>query len=339
MTLGILWFVLIAVLFAFYYVLDGFDLGSGILMPFVAKDEKEKKAVVRAIGPVWDGNEVWLLTAGGALFAAFPAAYATSFSGFYLAIMLVLFGLILRAVSIEFRIYDAKWRKLWDVLLFVGSLIPALLFGVALGNCLQGISLDVAGDYTGGFFGLLRPFPLLVGLLGLATIVMQGACWLSAKIEPGSALQLRCKQARTVMQVVVLVLVLIVSLAFFFTIDHEFAEGPSFAIAIVAAVVMILAIVVGFFMNLRDKDWISLFANSAVCVALIVLFATAMFPNLVVSTGPGASVDVASAASSDLTLTIMTVVACIGIPLVLIYHVIVYRTFRGRVAVEAEEEH
>ena len=133
-VLGILWFILIAVLIAGYFILDGFDLGAGVLSPFVAKDEKEKAIVCRSVGPVWDGNEVWLLTAGGALFAAFAPAYATTFSGFYLAIMLVLFGLIVRAVSLEYRAHDPKWKKLWDALFFLGSLLPALLFGVAIGN-------------------------------------------------------------------------------------------------------------------------------------------------------------------------------------------------------------
>ena len=170
MTLPILWFIIIAVLISAYYVLDGFDLGAGILSPFVAKTPGEKRALMTSIGPVWDGNEVWLLTAGGALFAAFAPAYATVFSGFYLAIMLVLFGLIIRAVSLEFRAHDPKWQKFWDVCFFVGSLVPALLFGVALGNCLQGVPLDAAGNYIGSFFGLLTPFPLLCGLLGLCLL-------------------------------------------------------------------------------------------------------------------------------------------------------------------------
>lgn len=334
MTLGILWFMLICLLIAIYYVLDGFDLGSAILMPFVAKTEGEKKALTQAIGPVWDGNEVWLLTAGGALFAAFPAAYATSFSGFYLAIMLVLFCLILRAVSVEFRNMDPDWHQLWDVTLFIGSLLPALLFGVALGNCLQGVPLNAIGDYTGTFFGLLRPFPLLCGLLGLATIIMQGACWLSAKIEAGTEMQLRCKKARTIMQVVVLVLVCLVSIVYFFVVKANYAEGPAFAIAVLAAIVMLAGIIVGFLTNVRGMDWASFFANSAVCVALVVLFATAMFPNFIVcNVDPALSITVGTAASSDLTLTIMTVITCICVPLVLVYNILVYRAFRGRVEV------
>ena len=340
MTLGILWFMLIALLVVVYYVLDGFDLGAGILMPFVAKTESEKKALIRAIGPVWDGNEVWLLTAGGALFAAFPAAYATTFSGFYLAIMLVLFGLIVRAVSIEFRMSDAKWRSLWDALIFVGSLLPALLFGVALGNCLQGIALDANGDYIGTFFGLLRPFPLMCGVLGLVTILAQGACWLSAKVERDSAMHGLCTRVRTIMQVAVAVVVCIVSLMYFFIVQQAFANTATLVVSVLALIVLVAAIVVGFLTNVRSKDWISFFANSVICVALVVLFAAAMFPNIVNAADPSLSISVAAAASSDLTLTVMTVFACIGVPLVLVYHILIYRAFRGRIAIEesADEE-
>ena len=166
-ALGILWFFLIFLLIAGYFVLDGFDLGVGVLYPFLAKTDDEKELVRHSIGPVWDGNEVWLLTAGGALFAAFAPAYATTFSGFYLAIMLVLFGLILRAVSVEFASRDPEWARIWNVCFFVGSLLPALLLGVAVGNVYAGIPMDAAGNYVGiPLLGLVTPFTLLCGLLG-----------------------------------------------------------------------------------------------------------------------------------------------------------------------------
>ena len=172
----VLWFFLIFVLIAGYFVLDGFDLGAGVLYPFVAKGEHDKAVVRRSIGPVWDGNEVWLLTAGGALFAAFPPAYATTFSGFYLAVMLVLFGLIVRAVSVEFRGHDPQWARAWDACFFVGSLLPALLLGVAVGNIYAGIPMDAAGNYAGlPLIGLVTPFTLLTGLLGLAMFLAAGA--------------------------------------------------------------------------------------------------------------------------------------------------------------------
>ena len=196
-ALGILWFVLIAVLICGYFVLDGFDLGAGVLYPFLARDERDRAVVRRAIGPVWDGNEVWLLTAGGALFAAFAPAYATSFSGFYLAIMLVLFGLIVRATALEFRAHDPAWAKLWDALFFVGSLLPALLFGVAVGNVVQGLPLNAAGDYTGTFFDLLSPFALSCGVLGLVHMLVQGSSWIALKAPQGSGLKARATNRDT----------------------------------------------------------------------------------------------------------------------------------------------
>lgn len=336
MTLPILWFIIIAVLICAYYVLDGFDLGSGILSPFIAKTDGEKNAILRAIGPVWDGNEVWLLTAGGALFAAFAPAYASVFSGFYLAIMLVLFGLIVRAVSLEFRAHDASWRKLWDVLFFVGSLVPALLFGVALGNCLQGVPLDAAGNYIGSFFGLLTPFPLVCGLLGLATIITQGACWLSAKIEKGTYLQRRAVRARTIMQIVSAILCALVAVMYFAMVGFRPGEETLTALLVLVGIIQIVAIVAGFFGGGMNRDWLAFGANSLLCVALVAAIAIALFPNLVVSAGPGPSIDLVSAASSTYGLTVMTIIACIGVPLVAIYHVIIYRTFRGTIHVDED---
>ena len=189
---NVLWFFLIFVLIGGYFVLDGFDLGAGVLYPFVAKDDREKAVVRRSIGPVWDGNEVWLLTAGGALFAAFPPAYATTFSGFYLAVMLVLFGLIVRAVSVEFRGHDPQWARTWDACFFVGSLLPALLLGVAVGNIYAGIPMDAAGNYIGlPLIGLITPFTLLTGLLGLAMFLAAGATWIALKAPKPSELQAR----------------------------------------------------------------------------------------------------------------------------------------------------
>lgn len=336
MTLPILWFIIIAVLICAYYVLDGFDLGAGVLSPFIAKTPGEKRALMTSIGPVWDGNEVWLLTAGGALFAAFAPAYATVFSGFYLAIMLVLFGLIIRAVSLEFRAHDPKWQKLWDALFFVGSLVPALLFGVALGNCLQGVPLDAVGNYIGSFFGLLTPFPLVCGLLGLATIVTQGACWLAAKIETGTELHKRAVTARVAGQIVTAILVVAVSVMFFTFIGFPQGEGPAFPFLVFVACILVVAIVVGFLAAGRGKNWLAFGANSAVCVALVFALVLAMFPNLVISTGPGPSIDLFTAAASTYGLTVMTIIACIGVPLVAIYHVIIYRTFRGTIKVEED---
>ena len=257
-----LWFLLIFVLIAGYFVLDGFDLGAGVLYPFVAKGDEEKAVVRTSIGPVWDGNEVWLLTAGGALFAAFPAAYATTFSGFYLAVMLVLFGLIVRAVSLEYRGIDHKWAKVWDGCFFVGSLLPALLLGVAVGNIYAG-------------YALLGIQPAMDPLLGAVR-------WLLAAL---------------------------------------------FVVAIVASV---------FFAKSKDCDLGAFIAQSGAAALLVLLLAASMFPNFVVASADsvGPAITAMSAASSELTLMWMTIITCVGLPLVLVYHVIIYRTFRGRVKEE-----
>ncbi len=333
-TLGIVWFVLIALLIAIYYILDGFDLGAGVLSPFLTKTEAEKRALVRAIGPVWDGNEVWLLTAGGALFAAFAPVYACVFSGFYLAIMLVLFGLIMRAIALEFRMHDIKFRKVWDWFFFVGSLLPALLFGVALGNCLQGVELDANGNYTGGFLALLKPFPLLCGVFGLATILMQGSAWLALKIECGTELQKRARFTRLIMQIVVVLLFAATSFVALAMQDFVLGAGIPLIFKMVGLFLVVAGIVAAFMGGGRGNDFLGFAGGSLFCVGIIVLFAATMFPDFVISSGAGPTISIATAASSELTLSVMSIVACIGIPLVLVYHILIYRTFRGRIAVK-----
>lgn len=334
-ALGILWFFLIFLLIAGYFVLDGFDLGAGVLYPFIAKDEGEKSVIRRAIGPVWDGNEVWLLTAGGALFAAFAPAYATTFSGFYLAIMLVLFGLILRAVSVEFAARDRAWSRVWDACFFVGSLLPALLFGVAVGNIYAGIPMDAAGNYNGfPLLGLVTPFTLLCGLLGLAMFCAAGASWIALKAPEASELRNRATKARAVLQGVALLLFVFVSLYGHFIIRPTMVPELG-AVRWACVIVFVLGMALGMYWGRDERRDLHVFiAQSAAAVGLTFLLATSMFPNLVVSSAGsvGPAITVATAASSELALAWMTGIACIGVPLVLVYHVIVYRTFRGRVS-------
>ena len=333
-ALGILWFILIAVLIAGYFILDGFDLGAGVLSPFVAKNEKEKAVVRRAVGPVWDGNEVWLLTAGGALFAAFAPAYATTFSGFYLAVMLVLFGLIVRAVSLEYRAHDPKWKGVWDTLFFIGSLLPALLFGVAIGNVYAGIPLDANGDYIGiPLLGLVTPFTLLCGLLGLSIFLTQGATWLALKAPKPSEIQARVAGLRRVLACISLVL--FVAVTIYALVGIQPAMDPMLDIVRWALFVLVAATLIGVVATSKSdgNDIIPFILSSASALLLIVLFAASMFPNLVVAT-VGENITIATAASSDLALGWMTGITCIGLPLVLIYHVIIYRTFRGRITDE-----
>lgn len=329
-----LWFLLIFVLIAGYFVLDGFDLGAGVLYPFVAKNDKEKAVVRTSIGPVWDGNEVWLLTAGGALFAAFPAAYATTFSGFYLAVMLVLFGLIVRAVSVEYRGIDAKWGKLWDACFTVGSLLPALLLGVAVGNIYAGIPMTANGDYAGiPLLGLITPFTLLCGLLGLSMFLAQGATWLSLKAPKPGDVQARAAKLRLPLQIVSLVLFLAVT-AFALTGIQPAMDPMLGAVRWVLAVLFVVAIGASvFFAQKKDCDLGAFIAQSGSAVLLVLLLAASMFPNFVFAAADsvGGAITAMNASSSELTLMWMTIITCVGLPLVLIYHVIIYRTFRGRV--------
>lgn len=340
-ALTVLWFFLIFVLIAGYFILDGFDLGVGVLYPFVAKDEEEQAIARRAIGPVWDGNEVWLLTAGGALFAAFPAAYATTFSGFYLAVMLVLFGLIVRAVSFEFWAGDKKWRGVWNVCFFVGSLLPALLLGVAVGNIFAGIPMDANGDYAGvPLLGLITPFTLLTGLLGLSMFMAAGASWLALKAPKPSDIQARAAKLRMPLQIVSLVLFAIMSVYALVLIAPEMDPAlavPRYLFAILVVAGLVAALYLG---KVKGCDLGAFLSQSVSSFSLTGLLACSMFPNLVVASegSVGPTLTLMNASASELSLFYMIVIVCIGLPLVLVYHVIVYRTFRGRVSVADSAE-
>ncbi len=209
MDLNILWFILIAVLFAGFFLLEGFDYGVGILLPFLGRDDDERRVIVNAIGPFWDGNEVWLLTAGGAMFAAFPNWYATMFSGLYIALLVMLIALILRGVAFEFRGKDTRagWRSFWDWMIFFGSFVPALLWGVAFGNLVRGVPIDAKMNYTGDFFTLLNPYALLVGLYGLVLMTFHGANFLALKTDGAIAERARNTAARVWLPTVVLLFV------------------------------------------------------------------------------------------------------------------------------------
>ncbi|MDO4503030.1 MAG: cytochrome d ubiquinol oxidase subunit II [Coriobacteriia bacterium] len=335
LILGNLWYIIIFVLIISYFALDGFDLGAGVLYPFVAKDEKDKGRIMKAIGPVWDGNEVWLLTAGGALFAAFAPAYATVFSGFYLAIMLVLFGLIFRAVAVEYRAHGGDMPKVWDVLFFVGSLLPALLLGVAMGNIIQGLPLDAHGDYVGGFFALLNPFALLCGVLGLVHMLTQGAAWIALKAPVDSELRAKCAKLRRTLALVDLVLFVVVTAAFFLLIAPTLPYAiASTVLAGVFAVLYVIGMVVTAFVSKADEpkgDLLAIVAAGVGCLGLSGIIGATQFPNLVPALDPALSLTVANCASSDVALFAMTIIAVIGVPLVLVYHVLTYRAFRGRV--------
>ena len=335
-ALAVLWFFLIFVLIAGYFVLDGFDLGVGVLYRALAKTDAERALVRRSIGPVWDGNEVWLLTAGGALFAAFPAAYATTFSGFYLAVMLVLFGLIVRAVSLEFGAHDPKWGRVWDACFTVGSFLPALLLGVALGNVIAGVPLAANGDYAGvPLLGLLSPFTLVVGSLGFAMCMAAGAAWVALKTERTSAVHGRAEKQRRVWHIVALALFAVATVLAFGVVKPQFAPGMLGA-GVIFAIAFVACIAASIAQAKKGNDLIAFVLQSIAAVCLVALAAVSLFPNLVVATpgSVGESITLMNAASSDTSLAWMTGIACIGVPLVLVYHVIAYRVFSGRLAEE-----
>ncbi len=331
MDLNTVWFLLVGVLITGYAILDGFDLGVGILHLF-ARNEEERRISINAIAPVWDGNEVWLLTAGGALFAAFPIVYATVFSAFYLALMLLLTALIFRAVSMEFRgkVDSPGWRRLWDWSFGLGSLLPALLLGVAFGNILRGIPLDGRAIFTGSFIGLLNPYALLVGILSLVLFTMHGAIYLSMKTE-GSH---RASVARwiTPAWIATVVLYVLATMATTFVAPLLF-EGllgqPVFWVFVILLLGSLLAVPV---LARRERYGKAFLASSIAIGTMIGLSAVSLFPRLVPSTtDPAYSLTVYNASSSQTTLFTMLVIALIGMPLVIGYTIFIYRVFKGKV--------
>jgi cytochrome d ubiquinol oxidase subunit II len=320
-----IWFGLIGVLLAGYSVLDGFDLGVAALFPFLAKTEDEKRALAGAIGPVWDGNEVWLLAGGGALFAAFPMAYATVFSGFYLALMLVLFALVLRAVSLEFRAHDPARKKLWEAAFVGGSVLPALLFGVALGNVVGGVPLDARTEYAGTFFTLLRPLPLVFGALGLCAFLLHGAAYAAFKTE--GPLRDRARRAARFAAYAV-------GVAFLFSFVAVWIYLPAAVKSLPAWIFSGLVwLSLGLFLAAykKGRDGRALVFSSAVFLSLWGVVGAIQYPNLVRATDPALSLTVANASSSPLTLKVMLIIALVGMPLVVGYTVFAYRVFKGKV--------
>lgn len=328
-TLQIVWFVLIGVLIVGYAILDGFDLGVGFWHLF-ARKKAERSAFIHSIEPFWDGNEVWLLTAGGALFAAFPPVYASVFSGFYLAMMLVLLGLIFRAVAIEYRnkVDHPGWVRAWDHAFAWGSMLPALLYGVALGNLLLGLELNAYGDYTGGFFALLNPFALLCGLTGLCMFAGHGALYLAYKVDGEVAERAGRWAARTWAPFLILFMV-----AVGYGLRHCI-HGVK-AVPMTLVVLALGAHVLAFQFNRRKRAAGAFLASSCTIAFVLSAVAAALFPNLVPATNqPEWSLTVYNASSSKLTLTAMLVIVLIGMPIVLGYTWFIHRVFRGKVKVE-----
>lgn len=323
------WFVLIAVLWVGYLFLEGFDFGVGMLLPVLGRDDAERRSIISTIGPVWDGNEVWLLTAGGATFAAFPEWYASMFSGFYLALFLILVALIVRGVAFEFRgKHDSpRWRATWDAAIVVGSVVPALLWGVAFANLVRGVALDADHEYVGSFLDLLNPYALLGGVATLVVCAAHGSIFLTLRTDGG----LR-ERAHAVARPLTAAVVAVGAAFLAWTLGRSAGDDDLSALALVAGVGTAVAVVVAAVMVLRRREGYA-FAAMGVGIALLVatIFAS-LWPNVMNSSGaPDLALSISEAASTSYTLTVMTVVALVLTPVVLLYQGWTYWVFRHRV--------
>ncbi|KPV44454.1 cytochrome d ubiquinol oxidase subunit II [Alicyclobacillus ferrooxydans] len=329
MNLNILWFILIAVLFIGFFFLEGFDFGVGILMPFLGKTDGERRAIINTIGPFWDGNEVWLLTAGGAMFAAFPNWYATLFSGFYLALFLLLVALIGRGVAFEFRskLENPKWRRVWDYVIFGGSLLPPLLWGVALANLMRGVPIDAKMNYVGTFWGLLNTYALVGGAAMILLFILHGALFLSLKTE--GELQQKARNVGLAIGAWTTVLMLFFVVLSYFDTDmftrHGVDPGP---VPILAGLALFS---VQFFIRAKRDGWGFLMTGLTIALSTVTVFMD-LFPRVMVSSlSPDWSLTIYNAASNPYSLKVMTIVALTLVPIVLAYQIWTYWIFRRRV--------
>jgi cytochrome d ubiquinol oxidase subunit II len=327
MELTTVWFILIAVLWVGYFTLEGFDFGVGMLLPVIGREENERRVLINTIGPVWDGNEVWVLVAGGATFAAFPEWYATLFSGFYLPLLLILVALIVRGLAFEYRAKrdEVQWRARWDLAIVIGSAVPALLWGVAFANILRGVPIDADMEYAGGFFNLLNPYALLGGLTTLLLFLTHGAVFISLKTDG----RVREHARELALRIGVAAAAVTVAFLGWTQIDTgTVGSAAAFAAAAVALVGGLLAVLAG------REGWAFIGTFVAIGLGVAGLF-LALFPDVMPTTlSDGTGLTTANAAATDYTLKIMTVVAVIFTPVVLAYQAWTYWVFRRRISVD-----
>ncbi|OGO32315.1 MAG: cytochrome d ubiquinol oxidase subunit II [Chloroflexi bacterium RBG_16_54_11] len=334
MTLNTLWFIFIGLLYCGFFILEGFDFGVGILLPFLGKNDLQRRTIINTIGPHWDGNEVWLLTAGGATFAAFPDWYATLFSGFYLPLFLVLVGLIVRGVAFEFRGKDdnPRWRQLWDWCIFAGSLLPTILLPIAFANLVRGIPIDADMQYVGGFFNLLNPYALLACLAVSLLVVLHGASFLSLKTT--GEIEAKVKELVRFLWLLVTLLLAIFMVTSFIVTDAPERLNVLTVLFPVAGITAMTA--AGGFV--RQERFGRVFAMT--CLAVGLLFGTIfslLYPRLIVSSlNPEWSLTIMNSASSPYTLKLMTIITLVFLPVVLIYQGWSYWVFRKRLTGEPE---
>jgi cytochrome d ubiquinol oxidase subunit II len=337
MDLNTIWFVLIAVLFIGFFVLEGFDYGVGILLPFLGKNDIERRAIINTIGTHWDGNEVWMITAGGAMFAAFPNWYATLFSGFYLALVIMLLALILRGVAFEYRSKRESlvWRNRWDWMIFIGSFVPALLWGVAISNIIRGVPIDDKMNYTGTFFTLLNPYSLLGGITALAIFTLHGAIFLSLKLAD-ELLERARKTARQLWLPTVILLFAYIIFGYFDT-DMFTKLGVNPGVIPILGGISILT--VGWLLKIKREGWAFLMTALTIAFSTITIF-MGLYPRVMVSsTNPDWSLTIYNASSSPYTLKTMTIIAIIFVPIVLAYQAWSYWVFRKRISTKSRMEY
>lgn len=337
MDLNILWFILISILFTGFFFLEGFDYGVGILLPFMSKDDKKRRVVINTIGTFWDGNEVWLVTAGGAMFAAFPHWYATMFSGFYLALVFMLVALILRGVAFEFRSKkeSPRWRNTWDWLLFAGSFIPAFLWGVAIANLIHGVPIDAEMNYIGGFFDLLNPYTIMGGLASVSLFTLHGAIFLNLKTT--NELRDKSKQFAIKLWFPTVILIFAFVIYGYFATDMFTRLGVNPGMAPLLAGVALL--ISGWFVRKERSGWAFIMTGLTIALSTITIF-IGLYPRVMVSSLNEAwSLTIYTASSSEYTLTVMSIIALIFFPIVLVYQGWTYWVFRKRISLDSELEY
>ncbi|MGD8835210.1 MAG: cytochrome d ubiquinol oxidase subunit II [Desulfobacteraceae bacterium] len=334
MELQTVWFFLWGLLWALFFVTDGFDFGIGALLPFLGQKDDEKRIMINAIGPLWDGNEVWLVTAGGVTFAAFPQVYAVMFSSLYSALMLILFALILRGVSFEFRgkVESTGWKKIWDGCIFIGSLSPALLFGIAFANIFRGIPIDANGINRGTLFTLLNPYGIAGGVLFVLLFLLHGALWLAIKTE-GDLHSRAVQTAKGLWPVLQVVAVMFLVATWFATpLYDNYVAHPALFLVVLITVAALLAMRLFLVKACYFKAW---FASALTIIGITFFGVIGLFPNMLPSSiDPAFNLTAFNSSSSPLTLKIMLMVVFIFVPIVLFYQTWTYNLFKGKVTPE-----
>jgi cytochrome bd ubiquinol oxidase subunit II len=340
------WFIFVALMISMYVLLDGFDIGAGAIHLFAARDEMERRTIIRAIGPVWDGNEVWLIAAGGTLFFAFPVLYASSFSGFYLPLIIVLWLLMIRGLSIELRghVHDPLWASFWDAMFFLGSTLLAVFYGAALGNVVRGVPLNESGYFFQPLWtdfspfsktpGILDWYTVLIGLLALTTLVVHGSNFVAVKTD--GELNARSRRISRLFAYATAALTLLATPATFWIspeLLRSFNERPYGYVLPLVAIAGLIGVVL---FNFRDNERAAFLSSGAYIIGMLTSTVFALYPNVLPAVDPANSLTIHNASASQYGMTVGLVWWSIGMVLAVIYFIVIYRLFRGKVNLEDE---